>query len=213
MNKKERIRKKQKIIRNKKLVKRYPFLLPRNVWTGKVVEDYNYEFTEYDSILDGWQIGFGKYLLEDLRDALIKNNYLHELRLLQVKEKFGELRIYTNGAPEDVRRVIDKYEVISQHVCSRCGSPYAALTDTGWVMPYCESCFQKINDRRSKGGYKPMDFNDVKCCDVGLPDSYRYSVFKNGEDKKITVDITETTNKIKKTWEKRIRKREHKIDG
>ena len=28
----------------KKLVERYPYLLPRNVWTGEVPEDYDYTY-------------------------------------------------------------------------------------------------------------------------------------------------------------------------
>ena len=34
MNKRQK--KKQIKMKNKKLIKKYPFLLPRNVWTGKV---------------------------------------------------------------------------------------------------------------------------------------------------------------------------------
>ena len=35
---------------NKKLIERYPFLMPRNRWTGKVPEDYDYSYTELDAI-------------------------------------------------------------------------------------------------------------------------------------------------------------------
>ena len=87
MNKRQK--KKQIKMRNKKLVKRYPFLLPRNVWTGKIVEDYDYSWTEYDCLDKGWQIGFGKFLLEDLREACFKTNFLDKLQFLQIKEKFG----------------------------------------------------------------------------------------------------------------------------
>ena len=33
------------IEKNKELIKKYPFLLPRNVWTDKVPEDYDYSYT------------------------------------------------------------------------------------------------------------------------------------------------------------------------
>ena len=35
---------------NQKLIERFPFLMPRNRWTGKVPEDYDYSYTELDSM-------------------------------------------------------------------------------------------------------------------------------------------------------------------
>lgn len=45
---------------NKQLVEKYPFLLPRNRWTGKVQEDYDYSYTELDGMPDGWRKAFGE---------------------------------------------------------------------------------------------------------------------------------------------------------
>ena len=47
------INERRKIKENKKLVKEFPFLLPRNVWTGEIISDYDYSFTELDSMPDG----------------------------------------------------------------------------------------------------------------------------------------------------------------
>ncbi len=44
---------------NQKLIERFPFLIPRNRWTGKVPEDYDYSYTELDSMPDGWRKAFG----------------------------------------------------------------------------------------------------------------------------------------------------------
>ena len=35
---------------NQKLIERFPFLIPRNRWTGKIPEDYDYSYTELDSM-------------------------------------------------------------------------------------------------------------------------------------------------------------------
>ena len=35
---------------NQKLIERFPFLMPRNRWTGEVPEDYDYSYTELDSM-------------------------------------------------------------------------------------------------------------------------------------------------------------------
>ena len=53
---------------NKELIKRYPFLLPRNRWTGEVAEDYDYHYTELDGMPDGWRIAFGKQMCEEIRE-------------------------------------------------------------------------------------------------------------------------------------------------
>ena len=37
---------------NKKLIERYPWLLPRNVWSDEVPEDYDYSYTKFDEIPD-----------------------------------------------------------------------------------------------------------------------------------------------------------------
>ena len=44
---------------NQKLIERFPFLIPRNRWTGKVPEDYDYSYTELDSMPDGWRKALG----------------------------------------------------------------------------------------------------------------------------------------------------------
>lgn len=56
---------------NQKLIERFPFLIPRNRWTGKVPEDYDYSYTELDSMPDGWRKAFGEQMCEDIRDELV----------------------------------------------------------------------------------------------------------------------------------------------
>lgn len=89
INKKERKRIKKKKLRNKKLIKKYCWLIPRNVWSGKIPEDYDYYYTEYDCIPDGWQKAFGKIMLKEIDDELKKNNYVNQYRIYQIKEKYG----------------------------------------------------------------------------------------------------------------------------
>lgn len=37
---------------NQKLIERFPFLIPRNRWTGKVPEDYDYCLKEPEALYD-----------------------------------------------------------------------------------------------------------------------------------------------------------------
>lgn len=66
---------------NQKLIERFPFLIPRNRWTGKVPEDYDYSYTELDSMPDGWRKAFGEQMCEDIRDELVHAEYLNQYRI------------------------------------------------------------------------------------------------------------------------------------
>lgn len=49
---------------------------------------------------------------------------------------------YDGGAPEDVNKIIQKYEFISFRTCIDCGEPAAGYTE-GWIEPYCDKCAEK----------------------------------------------------------------------
>lgn len=189
---------------NKKLIENHPYLLPRNVFSDEVRGDYNYEFTWYDDIPEGWRIAFGEFLLEDLRDALLKTNYLDRFRLFDVKEKYGSLRIYCNAAIQEVHDVIRKYEYISQYICFNCGSPHACIVnDYGWYLPLCEECWNKEKMERQEKGCRIMSYEEAGGKIYELPNSYTVVTYSNGEEKEITYDISETVNKIKKAYSER----------
>jgi hypothetical protein len=196
---------KEVIEKNKELVERYPFLLPRNVWTDKLDEDYNYEYTRYDDIATGWKIAFGKFLLEDLREALIKTDYLDKFRFTQIKEKYGSLRLYCNGCPEEVYDVLQKYEFISEYICIKCGIPHACVVDDyGWYLPLCKDCWDESNKWREEKGYKTIPYEKAvgkNSCE--LPDSYTIKRYSYGAYEDIVYDISETTQKIRETYELR----------
>lgn len=128
---------------NKLLVCRYPFLLPRNVWTGKKVEDYDFSFTNLDSLDKGWRTAFGLLLCENVRKILLKAHYLKKYRITQIKEKYGTLCWYDNGVPvaiaDEFRAMIRKFEDISALTCIECGQPADNIT-RGYIMPLCAAC-------------------------------------------------------------------------
>lgn len=128
-------------IQNKVLVFNYPFLIPRNYHTDEIDEDYDYKYTFYDNIPQGWRKAFGMKMLKELKEILNKAHYLDDYRVVQVKEKFGTLRWYDNGAPEDIYTELinwnSKYEALSALTCIDCGEPAIGMT-TGWINPVCE---------------------------------------------------------------------------
>lgn len=131
---------------NKKMIEEFPFLLPRNRWTGEVSKDYDYSYNELWELEDGWAKAFGYELICEIRDALKEVDYLDKYRIAQIKEKYGTLRWYDFGAPEKVFEIIRKYEKLSYETCVRCGKPSEYET-FGWINYVCKECLDKHNLR------------------------------------------------------------------
>lgn len=129
---------------------KYPFLIPRNVWTGKKC-DYFYSFTELDKFPNGWRKAFGIKFCEDLKKALSKlsKKSRKEFRILDIKEKWGILSISTNFVTEEIDEVLFKYEGISVSTCIHCGNK-AEYESKGWISPYCEKCIKELNIKKYK---------------------------------------------------------------
>ena len=129
--------------KNKELLEKYPWLYPVSEYTGKRLENYDYSFTWMDDIPLGWNIAFGKQMVEELGALLEKYNYQDEYSICQIKEKFGGLRWYDNGFPtegyEEYKEWLDKYEELSFKTCIDCGKPAKYFT-RGWITPICEDC-------------------------------------------------------------------------
>ena len=53
MELKDLVEQRRRVKENKKLIEEFPFLLPKNRFTGEVISDYDYEFTELDSMPSG----------------------------------------------------------------------------------------------------------------------------------------------------------------
>lgn len=136
---------------NKDLINQYPYLLPRNVFTDKVPEGYDYSWTVLDEVEDGWQDLFLR-MCEEMREPLIKANYLDKFRFSQIKEKWGKACFYNFGAPKEVQNIIYKYEAESARTCIQCGRN-AVKVSTGWIAPYCLHCSNVLSEH--------MDFMDI----------------------------------------------------
>lgn len=78
---------------NKYLCKTYPFLIPRNRWSGmritgaqnggywpgdpEAIPEYDYEYTELDSMPEGWRIAFGIEMCEEIKQELLRFSTYH----------------------------------------------------------------------------------------------------------------------------------------
>lgn len=110
---------------------------------------------------DGWFA-----LVSSMCDELDK---LKKIRLEQVKEKFGGLRVYycfsddaTRAEIEELKSqahaIIDKYAEKSLVTCSYCGSISGRLMNVGlWMMVLCDEC--KLNrDEKVEKLFKYVNF-------------------------------------------------------
>ena len=117
MNKEER----QKIQKNKELIGKYPWLLPRNRFTDLPVNQmpvdfeegyssYDYSYTELDTMPCGWRKAFGEQMCEEIQHELEKFDAVDDFRVIEIKEKYGQLRFYYDGVPVGILSEVDRTE-------------------------------------------------------------------------------------------------------
>ena len=137
---------------NKKLCAKYPFL----AWYGDPLYmgyseegEPDYSFTWEDELPEGWRKAFCPQMWDELKAILEKADYVDKFRFVQIKEKYGTLRLYYNGAPEEIYNEIeaweDKYDRLSEKTCIHCGK-LAKYMSIGWISPWCEDCAKEIRD-------------------------------------------------------------------
>lgn len=172
MNKKLRKEKKRIQLKNKKLLKKYPWLTPKNVWTDKLPRNYDYTYTWLDDMPDGWKKAFGLMMVEEIDQELRKYNYQDKYKLCQIKEKYGSLRWYDNGHVGEIGNIISKYEHISENVCLMCGKPDSPMLNGGWIYPVCFDCYKK-GERRRERYYAEHDIEYVPKTNEELYEQYK----------------------------------------
>ena len=123
------------------LSKDFPFMVAKSVWDDEVcLDDDGNEYGFPCECGDGWY-----QLLHNLCQEI--TDYYNEkgadtskIHILQIKEKFGELRFYHNGLIEGSEDIIDKYTDISLQTCMSCGNKGKLRNYGGWLTTLCDSC-------------------------------------------------------------------------
>lgn len=88
----------------------------------------------------GLEVGDGWYNLIHTLCSLIKQRVEHtkhpyykgevlDIQAVQVKEKFGSLRFYVDGADQITMGMIHMAEAMSYHICDICGNPAEKTTN------------------------------------------------------------------------------------
>ena len=60
------------------------------------------------------------------------------VQILQVKEKFGELRIYYSGGDKRTDAYVTFAMAMSKQMCEECGAPAVTSNKKGWIKTVCD---------------------------------------------------------------------------
>lgn len=195
-------------LRVKKIIKKYGnWIAVHNDWTGKIIPDC--EITEYDAFTHGWA-DLWHMCIKELNPIIHRLGLENSLYFVQIKEKFGELRVYTNMCVDEVENVIDKYTAISSHVCQWCGRPDSPISTGYWIECRCKVCDDKV--QKKHGAYKTpynerFDIDPTHC---SIPDTYGYTRYENGKKEDVTVDISDTVKEYRERWERKVHRKQRR---
>ena len=91
------------------------------------------------SIPIGWWIGFGNKMCDEIEAYLKKlpEAAIENFKIIEVKERYGQLHIDTNWSTKEFQDIIHKYKDISIHTCCACGAP-ATKISTSCIAPWCD---------------------------------------------------------------------------
>ena len=92
----------------------------------------------------GFDCGDGWFdLVKELCVAIEKLNLGKEFEVGQVKEKFGGLRFYVQGVPENKSKIVDSLimeaERKSFSTCENCGASGETVSKEDWLKTLCET--------------------------------------------------------------------------
>lgn len=129
---------------DEQLCKKYP----------KIFQNRN-ESEKVTAMCWGFECGDGWYwlinqLCEAIQGRIDANPHLkiHQPVAEQVKEKFGGLRFYVDGADEETYGMIELAEHLSYNICEQCGSTEDIGYTSGWITTLCKKCAGTIDSKR-----------------------------------------------------------------
>lgn len=84
---------------------------------------------------DGWYNIISDLLL-NIHNEVEKKSL--SVKICQIKEKFGTLRVYVDGSNEFIAGLIQMAESISGHTCEICGKPGEIDINRNWYKTLCK---------------------------------------------------------------------------
>ena len=67
-----------------------------------------------------------------------------DIKIIQVKEKFGDLCFYVQNAPEEIHNMISDAQKRCARTCEDCGQPAQQIVgEQEWIYTLCADCLRK----------------------------------------------------------------------
>jgi hypothetical protein len=95
-------------------------------------------------VIPGVVLGWDS-LLRELFTALTEIERIAPgtVRIIQVKQKFGYLRVYLESGNPDTYALIDAAGKASGYICEGCGCHSTISSRGGWLTTLCDDCFSR----------------------------------------------------------------------
>lgn len=133
-------------ITTEELIQKYP----------RIFQDYpgNPEGVNWHGVPQGWLPVMDKlcgciqeYVDTTTRYVKGQPQRIEQVTCVQMKEKFGGLRFYTNGNDDEVDGMIRMAEYMCDNTCQDCGSEQDLGYTSGWITLLCRNCAIAHGDR------------------------------------------------------------------
>ena len=119
---------------DKKLFDRFSFFKPKKSLMESLM-GFGFECD------DGW-FDIIYSLCEEV-EKVVKD--IEEFEVIQVKEKFGSLRFYTNFSNDEIHKLVGEASKKSQRTCEICGKEGILCDKNSWVKTLCEEHMKELN--------------------------------------------------------------------
>ena len=181
-------------LRNRILSKRYPWLIPYDGWAEDSHKKYNYSYLMWEPDEGGWSKSFFYMMMEDIRRVAKRNGIIKNLHVAEQKEKWGQLVFDLYGYDDDISQIVNAYTTASGNICASCGEPDVGYYKKGWILPVCKKCYNYHSNA--------LPYDETISNDRRMSNWYEYSQWDDKKEQWIhyKIDITNTTNKIRRKW-------------
>lgn len=137
----------------------------------QILEKYKRFFNNKENLVKeyGLQCEVGWYpLIAEMLEKISATKPCKLFKILQIKEKFGLLRVYTNNGdcagtqgpcdPEKIQTIIDGYIQVSSSTCEWCGTTKKVKIRNreSWIKTLCDKDYQSWKT------YERMEWYDKK---------------------------------------------------
>lgn len=115
----------------------------------EITKKYEEITKKYENILscpiecdNGW-LDIINYACWHINRRVYNMNYTN-FKIVQIKEKFGSLRIYTTSSDDYINGVVAMAASMSMCICVVCGNKGSTRADRRWVSTLCDECNSKL---------------------------------------------------------------------